>query len=70
MGTLPDLSAMLAAQLGLTSGEGPSMAVPRFDEVPPSDARNAGKGRKRKRGGSGVDGSVEETSVGPPSGEP
>ncbi|KAF2532548.1 hypothetical protein F2Q70_00032206 [Brassica cretica] len=69
MGTLPDLSAMLAAQLGLTSGEGPSTAVPRVDEVPPSDSRNAGKGRKRKRGGSGIDGSVEKTSVTPPSGE-
>ncbi|KAF3597617.1 hypothetical protein DY000_02025815 [Brassica cretica] len=70
MGTLPDLSAMLASQLGLTSGQGPSTVVPRIDEVPPSDARNAGKGKKRKRGGSGVDGSVEETSVAPPFGEP
>ncbi|KAG2283385.1 hypothetical protein Bca52824_054605 [Brassica carinata] len=70
IGTLPDLSAMLASQLGLTSGQGPSTVVPRVDEVPPSDARNAGKGKKRKRGGSGVHGSVEETSVAPPSGEP
>ena len=71
MGTLPDLSAMIAAQLGLTSGEGPSMAVPRAGEVPPSDARGAGKGRKRKRGdGSGVERSTEEASDVPPSGEP
>ncbi|KAG2280457.1 hypothetical protein Bca52824_051677 [Brassica carinata] len=46
MGTLPDLSAMLAAQLGLASEEGPSTMVPRIGEVPPSDARNAGKGKK------------------------
>ncbi|KAL0754007.1 hypothetical protein Bca101_091675 [Brassica carinata] len=55
MGTLPDLSAILAAQLGLASGEGPSTAVPRAGGVPPSDARNAGKGKKRKRGGSEVE---------------
>ncbi|KAG2265423.1 hypothetical protein Bca52824_072502 [Brassica carinata] len=71
LGTLPDLSAIIAAQLGLTSGEGPSMAVPRADEVFPSDARSAGKGKKRKRGdGSGVERSTEETSDTPPSGEP
>ncbi|XP_048613224.1 meiosis-specific protein ASY2-like [Brassica napus] len=44
MGTLPDLSAMLAAQLGLASEEGPSTTVPRIGEVPPSGARNAGRG--------------------------
>uniref|UniRef100_A0A0D3BFW6 Protein kinase domain-containing protein n=1 Tax=Brassica oleracea var. oleracea TaxID=109376 RepID=A0A0D3BFW6_BRAOL len=44
MGTLPDLSAMLAAQLGLVSEEGPSTTVPRIGEVPPYGARNAGKG--------------------------
>jgi len=71
MGTLPDLSAIIAAQLGLTSGEGPSTAVPRSDEVFPSDARSAGKGKKRKRGdGSGVERSTEETSDVPPSSEP
>ena len=71
LGTLPDLSAIIAAQLGLTSGEGPSMAVPRADEVFPSDARSAGKGKKRKRGdGSGVERSTEEMSDVPPSGEP
>ncbi|KAF3599346.1 hypothetical protein F2Q69_00035773 [Brassica cretica] len=71
MGTLPDLSAIIAAQLGLTSGEGPSMTVPRAGEVFPSGARNAGKGKKRKRGdGSGVERSTEETSDVPPSGEP
>ncbi|XP_048623964.1 meiosis-specific protein ASY2-like [Brassica napus] len=78
MGTLPDLSAILAAQLGLISGEGPSTvvpragetAVPRAGEVPPSGARNARKGKKRKRGGSGVEGSAEEASDVPPSGEP
>ncbi|XP_048634974.1 meiosis-specific protein ASY2-like [Brassica napus] len=71
MGTLPDLSAMIAAQLGLTSGERSSMAVPRAGEVPPSEARGAGKGRKRKRGdGSGVERSTEEASDVPPSGEP
>ena len=70
MGTLPDLSAILAAQLGLASGEGPSTAVPRAGRVPPSDARNAGKGKKRKRGGSGVEVSAEEASDVPPSGEP
>ncbi|KAF2606292.1 hypothetical protein F2Q68_00045875 [Brassica cretica] len=71
MGSLPDLSAIIAAQLGLTSGEGPSMAVPRADEVFPSDGRSAGKGKKRKRGdGSGVERSTEETSDVPPSGEP
>ncbi|KAG2270213.1 hypothetical protein Bca52824_064768 [Brassica carinata] len=60
MGTLPDLSAIIAAQLGLTSGKGPSMTVPR-----------AGEGKKRKRGdGSGVERSTEETSDVPPSGEP
>ncbi|KAG2293703.1 hypothetical protein Bca52824_040372 [Brassica carinata] len=62
MGTIPDLSAIIAAQLGLTSGEGPSMAVPRADEVFPSYARTAGKGKKRKRcDGSGVERSTEET---------
>ncbi|KAF3498013.1 hypothetical protein DY000_02054583 [Brassica cretica] len=70
MGTLPDLSAMLAAQLGLASEEGPSTTVPRTSEVPPSGARNAGKGKKRKRGGSGVERSAEEASDVPPSGEP
>ncbi|KAF3489633.1 hypothetical protein F2Q69_00053144 [Brassica cretica] len=70
MGTLPDLRVILATQLGLTSGEGPSTAVPRAGEVPPSGARNAGKGKKRKRGGSGVEGSAEEASDAPPSGEP
>ncbi|XP_048599963.1 meiosis-specific protein ASY2-like [Brassica napus] len=71
MGTLPDLTALIAAQLGLNSGEGPSMAVPRADEVFPSDARSAGKGKKRKRGdSSGVERSTEETSDVPPSGEP
>ncbi|KAG2250832.1 hypothetical protein Bca52824_080968 [Brassica carinata] len=34
LGTLPDLSAMLAAQLGLASEEGPSATVPRTGEVP------------------------------------
>ncbi|XP_033148517.1 meiosis-specific protein ASY2-like [Brassica rapa] len=71
MGTLPDLSAMIAAQLGLVSGEGPSTAVPRAGEVPPYEARGAGKGRKRKRGdGSGAERSTEEASDVPPSGEP
>ncbi|XP_048621887.1 meiosis-specific protein ASY2-like [Brassica napus] len=70
MGTLPDLSAMLAAQLGLASEEGPSATVPRTGEVPPSGARSAWKGKKRKRGGSGVEGSAEEASDVPPSGEP
>ncbi|KAG5384713.1 hypothetical protein IGI04_036183 [Brassica rapa subsp. trilocularis] len=71
MGTLPDLSAIIAAQLGLTSGEGPSMTVPRAGEASPFDARSAGKGKKRKRGdGSGVERSIEETSDVPPSGEP
>ncbi|KAF3603102.1 hypothetical protein F2Q69_00035172 [Brassica cretica] len=70
MGTLPDLSAMLAAQLGLASEEGPSTTVPRIGEVPPSGARNAGKGKKRNRGGSGVERSAEEASDVPPSGEP
>ncbi|KAL0660695.1 hypothetical protein Bca4012_097532 [Brassica carinata] len=47
------------------------MVVPRADEVFPSDARSAGKGKKRKRGdGSGVERSTEETSDVPPSGEP
>uniref|UniRef100_A0A0D3CNJ5 Small ribosomal subunit protein uS17 N-terminal domain-containing protein n=1 Tax=Brassica oleracea var. oleracea TaxID=109376 RepID=A0A0D3CNJ5_BRAOL len=32
MGTLLDLNAIIAAQLGLTSGEGPSTAVPRSDD--------------------------------------
>ncbi|XP_048627398.1 meiosis-specific protein ASY2-like [Brassica napus] len=54
MGTLPDLSAMLAAQLGLASEEGPSTTVPRIGE----------------RGGSGVERSAEEASDVPPSGEP
>ena len=70
MGTLPDLSAMLVAQLGLASEEGPSTTVPRIGEVPPSGARNAGKGKKRKRGGSGVERSAEEASDVPLSGEP
>jgi len=71
MGTLPDLSAIIAAQLGLTSGEGPLMTVPRAGEVFPSDARSAGKGKKRKRSdGSGVERSTEEMSDVPPSGEP
>ncbi|KAF2577381.1 hypothetical protein F2Q68_00002653 [Brassica cretica] len=70
MGTLPDLSAMLAAQLGLASEEGPSATVPRTGEVSPCGARSAGKGKKRKRGGSGVEGSAEEASDVPPSGEP
>ncbi|KAF3541918.1 hypothetical protein F2Q69_00024487 [Brassica cretica] len=71
MGTLPDLSAIIAAQLGLTSGEGPSMTVPRAGEVFPTGARSAGKGKKRKRGdGSGVERSTEETSDVPPSGVP
>ncbi|KAG5411090.1 hypothetical protein IGI04_007409, partial [Brassica rapa subsp. trilocularis] len=69
MGTLPDISAILAAQLGLTSGDGPSTAVPRTGKVPPSGAANTGKGRKRKRGSSGVEGSAEEASDVPPSGE-
>ena len=70
MGTLPDLSAMLAAQLGLASGGGPSTAVPRAGEIPPSDAANAGKGRKRKRGDSGIEGSAGEASGVPLSGDP
>ncbi|KAG5407702.1 hypothetical protein IGI04_013821 [Brassica rapa subsp. trilocularis] len=70
MGTLPDLSAMLAAQLGLASGGGPSTAVPRAGEVPPSDAANTGKGRKRKRGNSGVEESAGEASGVPLSGDP
>ena len=70
MGTLPDLSAMIAAQLGLTSGEGPSTMVPLADGVLPSGTRGVGKGKKRKRGGSGVERSAEETSDVPPSGEP
>ncbi|XP_048605151.1 meiosis-specific protein ASY2-like [Brassica napus] len=57
MGTLPDLSAIIAAQLGLTSGEGPSTAC--------------GEGQERKRGdGSGAGRSTEETSDVPPSSEP
>ncbi|KAF3554669.1 hypothetical protein F2Q69_00015129 [Brassica cretica] len=68
MGTLPDLSAIIVAQLGLASGEGPSTAVPRSDEVFPSGARSAGKGKKRKRGdGSGARRSIEETGDVPPS---
>ncbi|KAF3509686.1 hypothetical protein F2Q69_00005243 [Brassica cretica] len=70
MGTLSDLSAMLAAQLGLASEEGPSTMVPRIGEVSPSGARNAGKGKKRKRGGPGGERSAEEASDVPPSGEP
>ena len=71
MGTLPDLSAMIATQLGLVSGEGPSTVVPRAGDVPPSEARGAGKGKKRKRGdGSGAERSTEEASDVPPSGEP
>ncbi|KAF3547005.1 hypothetical protein DY000_02003663 [Brassica cretica] len=61
---------MLAAQLGLASEEGPSATVPRTGEVSPCGARSAGKGKKRKRGGSGVEGSAEEASDVPPSGEP
>ncbi|WZZ70956.1 hypothetical protein YC2023_082326 [Brassica napus] len=68
MGTLPDLSVIIAAQLGLTSWEGPSTAVPCADEASLSGARSAGKGKKRKRGGSGVERSTEETSDVPPSG--
>ncbi|KAG2271108.1 hypothetical protein Bca52824_065663 [Brassica carinata] len=69
MGTLPDLSAIIAAQLGLTSGEGPSGGSVRRGF--PSDARSAGKGKKRKRGdGSGAGRSTEETSDVPPSSEP
>ncbi|KAL0805246.1 hypothetical protein Bca101_097737 [Brassica carinata] len=49
MGTLPDLSVIIAAQLGLASGEGPPAAVPRSGEALPSGARTAGKGKKRKR---------------------
>ncbi|KAG2271604.1 hypothetical protein Bca52824_066159 [Brassica carinata] len=63
MGTLPDLSAILAAHLGLASEVGPSTTVRRAGEVPPSGARNAGKGKKRKRGGSGVEGSAEEVAA-------
>ncbi|XP_013594967.1 PREDICTED: uncharacterized protein LOC106303175 [Brassica oleracea var. oleracea] len=48
MGTLPDLSAMLAAQLGLTSGEGPSTVVPRVDEPPPLPMLEM-RGRKKKK---------------------
>ncbi|KAG5374748.1 hypothetical protein IGI04_039344 [Brassica rapa subsp. trilocularis] len=71
MGTLPDLSAMIAAQLGLVSGDGPSTAVPRSGEFPPSEAGGAGKGKKRKRGdGSGAGRSTEEASDVPPSSEP
>ncbi|KAG5375795.1 hypothetical protein IGI04_040391 [Brassica rapa subsp. trilocularis] len=70
MGTLPDLSAVLAAQLGLASGGGPSTAVPRAGEVPPSDAANTGGGRKRKRGNSGVEESAGEVSGVPLSGDP
>ncbi|KAL0678685.1 hypothetical protein Bca4012_006666 [Brassica carinata] len=71
MDTLHDLSAIIAAQLGLTSGKGPSTAVSRSDEVFPSDARSAGKGKKTKRGdGSGAGRSTEETSDVPPSSEP
>ncbi|KAG5385476.1 hypothetical protein IGI04_036946, partial [Brassica rapa subsp. trilocularis] len=70
MGTLPDLSGMLAAQLGLASGGGPSTAVPRAGEIPPSDAANTGGGRKRKRGNSGVEESAGEASGVPLSGDP
>ncbi|KAG2282810.1 hypothetical protein Bca52824_054030 [Brassica carinata] len=60
MGTLPDLSAIIAAQLRLTSGEGPSMTIPRAGEVFLPCRR--GKGKKRKRGdGSGVERSTDET---------
>ena len=69
MGTLPDLSAILAAQLGLTSGGGPSTAVPRTGEVPPSGAATTGTSWKRKRGSSGVEGSAEEVNDVPPSSE-
>ncbi|KAF2590869.1 hypothetical protein F2Q70_00039849 [Brassica cretica] len=43
-----------AKRMGLASKEGPSTTVPRIGEVPPSGARNAGKGKKRKRGSSGI----------------
>ncbi|XP_048616345.1 meiosis-specific protein ASY2-like [Brassica napus] len=69
MGTLPDLSAILSAQLGLIGGGGSSVAVPRADAIPPSNTRDAGKGKKRKRGGSGTERSAEGTSGVPPSGE-
>ncbi|KAG5398585.1 hypothetical protein IGI04_020399 [Brassica rapa subsp. trilocularis] len=55
MGTLPDRSAMIAAQLGLVSGEGPSTVVPRAGE---------------RGDGSGAERSTEEASDVPPSGEP
>ena len=70
MGTLPDLSVMIAAKLGLTGVEGPLVTVPHADDVLPSGTRGAGKGKKRKRGGSGVERSTEETNDVPPSGEP
>ncbi|KAG5413468.1 hypothetical protein IGI04_001035 [Brassica rapa subsp. trilocularis] len=69
MGTLPDLSVILSAQLGLIGGEGSLAAAPRVDAIPPSSTRNTGKGKKRKRGGSETERSVEETSDVPPSGE-
>ncbi|WZY93899.1 hypothetical protein YC2023_066228 [Brassica napus] len=62
MGTLPDLSVMIAAKLGLTGVEGPLVTVPHADDVLPSGTRGAGKGKKRKRGGSGVERSAEETN--------
>ncbi|KAF3583397.1 hypothetical protein F2Q69_00030088 [Brassica cretica] len=57
MGTLLDLSAMLAAQLGLASEEGPSATVPRTGEgsaeeasdVPPSGEPQKKKKKKKKR---------------------
>ncbi|WZZ84013.1 hypothetical protein YC2023_104585 [Brassica napus] len=68
MGTLPDLSVMIAAQLGLASGEGPPAAVPCSGEALPSGARTAGKGKKRKRDdGSGTGRGAEGTSEAPPS---
>ena len=71
MGTLPDLSVIIAAQLGLASGEGPPAAVPRSGEALPSGARTAGKGKKRKRDdGSRAGRGAEGTSEAPPSIEP
>uniref|UniRef100_M4E349 Uncharacterized protein n=1 Tax=Brassica campestris TaxID=3711 RepID=M4E349_BRACM len=50
-------------------GGGPSTAVPRTGEVPPSGAATTGTSRKRKRGSSGVEGSAEEVNDVPPSSE-
>ncbi|KAG2250817.1 hypothetical protein Bca52824_080953 [Brassica carinata] len=51
MGTLPDLSAILAAQLGLASEEGPSTTVPRAGDIPPSGrgAARESRGAPRRR---------------------